>query len=194
MSVVMRSGSVINKNLFINNHLSQESLHNISRFMNDTMQGYDLKEILERIVPELKKHPSRPEEFNMVVDFINVALLADRNDEDGIYIDGFKNLHTSFRDDESQLGYVLSMLEEKKFIKDFFSQYISHDGVYTIIGRDGDKQMKGISIILSNYRMGEKRIGCLGIIGPQNMNYGRVLPLVRFTSNLVSEMITKISK
>ena len=93
-----------------------------------------------------------------------------------------------------RLQNVLSFLDEKQFLKKFFSDYVTQDGVFTIIGKEGDDLLGGITIIATNYRMGEKRIGSMGIIGPQRMNYNRTLPLLEFTSSLVSEMITKISR
>ena len=195
MIVVMRSGSVINKNIFIDHHLSQESLHNISRYMNQFLKGYDLKEITETIIPDMMIRREGPEEFFQVVEQILLGMMSEQvGSGSDIYIDGFKNLYNSFRGEESRLECVMSFLEEKQNIRNFFSGYIDQDGIYTIIGRDDDAHMQGVSIILTNYRMGEKRIGCIGIVGPQYMNYAKALPLVKFTSGLVSEMITKISR
>ena len=89
---------------------------------------------------------------------------------------------------------MLFRSDDKKLLKEFFTKYIATDGVSTFIGETNSEHLRGVSIVATSYRMGEKRIGSLGIIGPQRMNYTRALPLVDFTSKIVSEMITKISK
>jgi len=53
MIIVMRSGSVVHKNLFVGEHISQETLYQISRYLNENIMGFDIKEIKEVILPRL---------------------------------------------------------------------------------------------------------------------------------------------
>ncbi len=192
--IVTRSGTVANRNLFVQRNFSQESLYRVSRFLNDHIKGFDLNEIRTRVLSDLQKANYGPDEFYEIADILQTAFDSDNSDEN-LYIDGLKNLCNNFRDDESDtLENVLSLLDTKSTLREYFAQYINTDGVYTYIGEREDEQMCGVSIIASSYRMGEKRIGSMGIIGPQRMNYTRALPLVEFTSKLVSEMLTKLSK
>lgn len=193
MILVMRSGTVLHRNIFVDQNYSQEALYQVSKYLNDNLKGYDIYEIQNVIIPKLMIRKDGPEDFIRIADLISSAMTPD-NSEVTLYIDGFKNLYANFRDEEQQLSQVLSLLGDQGFLKAFFSEYIDQDGVFTIIGKDGDRSMSGVSIITSNYKMGEKKIGALGIIGPQRMDYNRALPLVDFTSKLVSEMVTRISK
>jgi heat-inducible transcriptional repressor len=192
--LVMRSGTVLNRNVFLDIHVGQEGLYNISRYLNENLAGYDLSEIYETIIPMLRVRRDGPEDFPYVIDRLWAAFQSDSNTEDNIYIDGLKNLADNFRDEDERLQNVLSLFDEKRFLKTFFSEYVGQDGIYTIIGKKGDGLLAGMSIITTNYKMGEKRIGSMGIIGPQRMNYNKTLPLIEFTSKLVSEMITKLSR
>ncbi|MBM9500075.1 heat-inducible transcription repressor HrcA [Leptospira sp. 201903071] len=193
MILVMRSGTVLNRNFFVDQNYSQEALYQISKYLNENLRGYDIFEIQNTVVPKLMIHRDGPEDFTRIAPLISSAMTPD-NSEVTLYIDGFKNLYSNFRDEEEQLSQVLSLLDDQGFLRGFFSGHIDQDGVYTIIGKDGDQFMSGVSIITSNYKMGEKKIGALGIIGPQRMDYNKALPLVDFTSKLVSEMVTRISK
>jgi heat-inducible transcriptional repressor len=192
--LVMRSGTVIHRNIFLDSHIGQESLYNVSRFLNESISGHDLKEIQDRIMPSLSMRRDGPDDFYHLAGVLSMALQVDNSTDDNIYIDGLKNLVENFKDDDDYLQNVLTLLEEKNFLKNFFSEYVKQDGVYTIIGKDGDDQLNGVTIIATNYRMGERRIGSMGIIGPQRMNYNKTLPLLEFTSKLVSDMLTKISR
>jgi heat-inducible transcriptional repressor len=194
MIIVMRSGTVVHRNIFVSEHLSQENLYQISRYLNSNIKGFDISEIQERIIPQLLMSLDSPESFKKIGDAIAMAFQLDSKDDDNIYIDGLKNISDGFKDDEERLHSIMALLEEKSMLKEFFQEYTNQDGIYTIIGKDGDNNLGGVSIIATSYRMGEKRIGSLGIIGPQRMRYNRALPLVEFTSKLVSEMITKMSR
>ncbi len=192
--IVTRSGAVSNRNLFVPRNFSQESLYRVSRFLNDHLKGFDLNEIKTKILFDLQKTNHGPDEFYDIAEILITAFDSDDSGEN-LYIDGLKNLCNNFKDNESDtLENVLSLLDTKSSLKNFFSQYTHTDGVYTFIGEKEDEQMCGVSIVASSYRMGEKRIGSMGIIGPQRMDYTRALPLVEFTSKLVSEMLTKLSK
>ncbi|EPG65243.1 heat-inducible transcriptional repressor HrcA [Leptospira wolffii] len=193
MIMVMRSGAVLNRSVFLDRNYSQEELYQISKYLNDNAKGYDMFEIQENVIPTLLRRKDGPSDFYKVSNVLSAAMTPD-NSEVTFYIDGLKNLYGRFKDEEDKLSQVLSLLDDKRFLLDMFGEYSEHDGVYTVIGKDGDGLMGGVSIITSGYRMGEKRIGAMGIIGPQRMDYHRALPLVDFTSKLVSEMITRISK
>lgn len=194
MIIVTRAGTVMHKNLFLEENMSQESLYKISKFLNDNLKGFDLDEIY-KIFQSLKFKNDAPEEFRKVSDILQTAFEIDKNETSEIYIDGLQNLFSNFKDDESErMQSLLQLVDDKKQLKEFFSKYVHTDGVTTFIAEKDDEQMGGFSIVATNYRMGEKRIGSMGIIGHQRMNYTKTLPLVEFTSKLVSEMITKISK
>jgi len=192
--LVMRSGKVFNRNFFIDNHISQENLYQVSRFLNSSLKGYDIFDILNSILPKLYYSQEVPEDFRELAGPLTKAISSQSYEEDNIYVDGLKNLIETFGHDRERLESLLQLIEDKNFLKEFFTEYVSQDGVYTIIGKDGDSQLGGVSIIATNYRMGEKRIGSLGIIGTQRMNYNKALPLLEFTSKLVSEMVTKLSR
>jgi heat-inducible transcriptional repressor len=119
----------------------------------------------------------------------------DSGSEGDIYVDGLQNLVNNLKGEEAdKLDSILSLLEDKRALREIFSKYVNTDGVLTYIGEKDSDMMSGMSIIATNYKLGEKRIGSMGILGVQRMNYNKALPLVEFTSKLVSEMITRISK
>lgn len=192
--IVTRSGAVLNKNLFLDGNISQESLYQISRYLNQFLMGKELEEI-PACIEELKLRLDGPEDFFRVADHIKLIFLADASENYEIYVDGLQNLVNTLKGEEAErLNSIFQLLEDKKQLKDIFGRYIESDGVITYIGEKENERLCGMSIVASNYRMGEKRIGSMGILGPQRMNYNKALSLVEFTSKLVSELITRISK
>ena len=50
--------------------------------------------------------------------------------------------------------------------------------------------LSGSSLIISPYMNGQQRVlGALAVIGPTRLNYGRVVPAVSFTAELLGKMI-----
>ena len=59
-----------------------------------------------------------------------------------------------------------------------------------ILGPESDLDDLGeISLVSSPYRRGDTLLGVLGVIGPLRMDYSRIIPVVEFTANLLSELM-----
>ena len=194
MIIVTRSGMVINRNLFLDGNIGQESLYQISKYLNSNLKGQELEDIY-KLIEDLKTRKEGPEDFVRIADIIQKGFIIESGSDGDVYVDGLQNLVNNLRGDEAEkLEGILNLLGDKKALKEIFSKYENTDGVFTYIGERDSDIMSGMSIVATNYKLGEKRIGSMGILGPQRMNYNKALPLVEFTSKLVSEMITRISK
>ncbi|MCB1193689.1 MAG: heat-inducible transcription repressor HrcA [Leptospiraceae bacterium] len=192
--VITRSGVILNRRLFLDDHVPQESLYQISKFLNHHLVGFELEEVKKDIMLTLKEDREGPEDFLRVADTLIATISNDPTDED-IYIDGLQNLYNYYKhSDMDKLEPILTLLDNKELLREIFSQYIQYDGVSTFIGELKGDCLSGVSIIVSNYKNGDKSIGSMGVIGPQRLNYPKALSVVDFTSKLVSEMITKMSR
>ena len=52
--------------------------------------------------------------------------------------------------------------------------------------------MKDCSIVTATYRVGDMPIGSMGVIGPMRMNYARVLAILKFMGESLSEIMTNM--
>ena len=48
--------------------------------------------------------------------------------------------------------------------------------------------------IFPNSSIEKKIIGAVGVIGPTRLNYGRIVPIVDYTAQVVGKLISKIDK
>ena len=46
-----------------------------------------------------------------------------------------------------------------------------------------------LSLVASSYGAQRSPLGCLGIIGPMRMDYARLVPIVRYTASLVTNLL-----
>ena len=49
--------------------------------------------------------------------------------------------------------------------------------------------MRGMSIITSPYGIDQNNQGMLGVIGPLRMNYSRIIPIVNYTAQAVTDLL-----
>lgn len=65
------------------------------------------------------------------------------------------------------------------------------EGVQIFIGAGNQLfNHAGCTMIVSPYRNADSTmIGALGVIGPSRMNYGRIIPVINYTSSLIGKMI-----
>jgi heat-inducible transcriptional repressor len=82
-------------------------------------------------------------------------------------------------------------LERKRDIADFLELTQSGDGVRIFIGSENKLfSLSGSSLVVSPYMNAERQIiGAVGVIGPTRLNYGRIVPIVDYTAQLVGKLI-----
>ena len=87
---------------------------------------------------------------------------------------------------------VFRTFEDKKILLDLLEGITLASGVKVLIGEETDiEAMKDCSIITSTYGRGEMTAGILGVIGPTRLDYARLIPLIHFTSGLMSEHLDR---
>lgn len=82
--------------------------------------------------------------------------------------------------------------ETKRGVIDLLGRAERADGVRIYIGSENKLfSLSGSSTIIAPYRDGTGQIvGVLGVIGPTRLNYARVIPMVDFTAQVVSKLLT----
>ena len=57
-----------------------------------------------------------------------------------------------------------------------------------------EEEISGCSIVTTSYKIGNRNVGVIGIIGPTRMDYKKVVPLVDYAGKVVSDLLTKMSR
>ena len=101
--------------------------------------------------------------------------------------------------DADQLERIRTLfddLERKRDITDFLSLTEEGEGVRIFIGSENKLfSLSGSSLVVSPYMNADRRIvGAVGVIGPTRLNYGRIVPIVDYTAQLVGRMLSGPSR
>lgn len=192
--LVTRNGIVINKRVTISTNITQDELYKYSKYLTSELCGYSMFEIKNEIFDNLRKESQNSTDSAMALDIAQLALTD--NEEPELYIDGVENLlHIPEMVEENRLRSLLHLIEEKNMLRTIMEKTMERDGVRTLIGMEiTDADVSGCSIVSSSYKIGNKRVGVVGVIGPTRMDYEKVMPLVDYTGKVFSEFLTKMSK
>ena len=90
--------------------------------------------------------------------------------------------------DPERLRGVFAALEQSERLVDLLEQLLEGDGVSVALGEELEARgLSGCAMVAAPY--GEAT-GMLGVIGPTRMDYARIIPLVGYCSQQVTEKLT----
>ena len=93
---------------------------------------------------------------------------------------------------QSAVASLFDDLERKRDIAEFLDLTQDGDGVRIFIGSENKLfSLSGSSLVVSPYMNADRKIiGAVGVIGPTRLNYGRIVPIVDYTAQLVGRLIS----
>ena len=95
-------------------------------------------------------------------------------------------------EDIDRIRELFDDLERKRDIADFLSLTEKGEGVRIFIGSENKLfSLSGSTLVVSPYMNSDNKIiGAIGVIGPTRLNYGRIVPIVDYTAQLVSRLLS----
>ena len=95
--------------------------------------------------------------------------------------------------DVERIRMLFEELEHKEALIALLDQTEHADGVRIFIGTENPLfSLSESSVVVAPYRDRDGRLlGALGVIGPTRLNYGRVIPMVDLTAQLVGQTLTR---
>ncbi|WP_373355332.1 heat-inducible transcriptional repressor HrcA [Pseudoroseicyclus sp. CXY001] len=94
--------------------------------------------------------------------------------------------------DLERIRLLFDDLERKRDIASFLELAEGGEGVRIFIGSENKLfSLSGSSLVVSPYMNADRKIiGAVGIIGPTRLNYGRIVPIVDYTAQLVGRLLS----
>ncbi|MEA3369406.1 MAG: heat-inducible transcriptional repressor HrcA [Candidatus Ratteibacteria bacterium] len=188
MLLVSNFGLVEDKFIQVEEQISGKEL----RKLNELLNNQD-REALKESLLGLKKESK--EGFSRLYRKAQRVLREIHNEKDRkkVYMDGtsFFLDEPEFKDGE-KIGVLLRSLEQEETFERIFKS-TAGDEIKVLIGREcGCKEMKECSVVFASYRLGEKPIGKVGVIGPKRMDYRQAVTLVSSTAKRLSSIFNHL--
>ena len=165
---------------------SQEDLSRLARWLNDVFAGLEADEIRQQLTPL----PAVEREIGTVI-----AGLMEQIDEqyEPVYRDGLVNVlsQPEFGENAQQVVQVFSDGGPLDVIlREMLSMAAERGSVQIVIGGEGRRNdLADFSLVLSRYGISGHAMGALGVLGPLRMPYARTVSVVRFVSQLLSNLV-----
>ena len=171
------------------------SLKEAANFLNSIMQGRTLSQAKEIIQKEISIR--RQELDSLAAELVENGIVfweAKGERQERLIVRGRANLLENEAEEEEleRIRLLFNDLERKQDIAEFLDLTEQSDGVRIFIGSENKLfSLSGSSLVVSPYMNSDKKvIGAVGVIGPTRLNYGRIVPIVDYTAQLVGKLIT----
>jgi heat-inducible transcriptional repressor len=171
------------------------SMREAANFLNAVAEGRTLSDLGKAVQEEITKR--RQEIDSLAADLVENGLALWANEggqQERLIVRGRSNLLGTDEEEQDleRIRTLFDDLERKRDIADFLELAEQGDGVRIFIGSENKLfSLSGSSLVVSPYMNADRKIvGAVGVIGPKRLNYGRIVPIVDYTAQLVGKLIT----
>ncbi len=170
------------------------SMREAANFLNALAEGRTLSELRANIVSEIGKRRQEIDSLAREMVESGFALWENAGEpSERLIVRGRSNLIGEAAD-QSEIDRIRSLfddLERKRDIAEFLNLTEAGEGVRIFIGSENKLfSLSGSSLVVSPYMNADRKIiGAVGVIGPTRLNYGRIVPIVDYTAQLVGRLV-----
>lgn len=173
------------------------SMREAANFLNALAEGKTLTELRRTMTAEISKR--RQEIDSLARELVESGLAVWENPgetSERLIVRGRANLLEQESTDIDRVRTLFDDLERKRDIADFLELAETGEGVRIFIGSENKLfSLSGSSLVVSPYMNADRKIiGAVGVIGPTRLNYGRIVPIVDYTAQLVGRLMSERGK
>jgi len=187
--IVTDTGVVKNITMKTTDKVTPDYLESLTRVMNEEFQGVTVEELSRGVVSE--EYKRLVYRYHLLDTLIPLLLDSLEGKMCGtVYADGVSNIF-NFPEytDITRAKNFLALMEEKEELLKMINTK-RDKGIHISIGSELEsKSIKDCSLVTTTYRVGERVIGKIGIIGPTRMEYARVVGALEFLTEYMDSLM-----
>lgn len=168
------------------------SLERASNFLNAQLAGRTLSEARAKVLEELEAQRGALDALTADLVRRGVAVVGEGPaGRSQLIVRGQANLLDGADGDLDRVQQLFGEIERQEGLIGLLEAAKDGEGVRVFIGSENRLfSLSGSSVVAAPYRDGERNIiGVVGVVGPTRLDYGRVVPLVDYTAEVVSRLI-----
>lgn len=191
--VSIKSGLVKTMTLEFESEIQNDKLQKVELLLNERLNGLTFREIRKTFKDRLSDIGDAEKPIiRLFIDSVD-KIFKDHKKEDKLVITGATNvIHQPEFDDPGKFQSVIELIEDKDIIIHIMDKkrIESSNNVLISIGSENeDDKLNEYSLITKEYTFGETS-GTVGIIGPKRMEYSKVVAIVSYLGDMLSEVLT----
>jgi heat-inducible transcriptional repressor len=193
--VFVTDGNVVhNRVVVVDRELKQSELDRMSNYLNNMLAGLTLEQARRKLLDEMNEARSRYDEILTRAVQLGQTLISDADGQ--LYIAGSSRVL-----DEPEFGdldrarSLFRTFEEKSLMIKLLDKALVAPGVHVWMGSEvEDEAFENCALITGTYGVGGRLLGTVGVIGPMRMDYSKVVPIVEYSSRLISQHLETLRR
>lgn len=189
--VITRTGNVKNQTVAID--IDDDTASQITDVLNRRISGLTAEELtldkIKAIGDEVEENVDTKTLIN-ILNFVYEAI--DSLDETDVYVNNAKSIlsYPEFSD-VNKARDMLTFLENKENLVKLIGS--PKDEVDVKIGTENEfAELENSSLVAVNYKLGNRVVGRIGVIGPKRMDYAKVIASLDCISNHVDKILNQL--
>jgi heat-inducible transcriptional repressor len=171
------------------------SMREAANFLNALAEGRTLSELRRTMAVQIAQRRQEIDSLaRALVESGFAVWQSDGEQAERLIVRGRANLlEATETQDLDRIRTLFDDLERKRDIADFLELAETGEGVRIFIGSENKLfSLSGSSLVVSPYMNADRKIiGAVGVIGPTRLNYGRIVPIVDYTAQLVGRLLSE---
>ena len=188
--VITKTGIVKNQSVAVT--LSDEQASELTKIISDRVTGLSADELTFDVIKDIEKTAKKKADIppKVLINILNfVYETIDSLDETEIFVNNAKSIlsYPEFSDTK-KAREMLEFLDNKENLVRLIGA--PKDSVDVKIGTENEfAELENSSLVTVNYKVGDKVVGRIGVIGPKRMNYAKVIASLDCISNQVDKIL-----
>ena len=169
-------------------NINRQHIEETASYINEKLSGRTLGFVREHFNSIITDYPRKDAPLiRLFVDSVD-KIFDKQSGMDKLHIAGTQNLleYPEF-EDLSRVKGIIELIENEDIIIHLLDKHEESDGVKVMIGKELQNEMfTDYSMIVSSYQFGSGT-GSIGLIGPKRMKYSKMISLVKYVSDIISD-------
>jgi len=184
--LITNEGVIRNKVLPADPMITQDDLTRLANFLNAEFAGHTLDDINKQLLKRLKREKAQWDK--LIARAVSIYEQTMSSTQDDIFVSGLYDvMNLPDFTDISKIKELSRAIKEKQEIIKLLAELSKTDGVQVVIGSENPvDELKGLSVVTSIYKEGDRPMGIIALIGPTRMDYAKTIIMVDTIARCVS--------
>jgi heat-inducible transcriptional repressor len=178
--LITDTGFIKNKVIDMKQQLSQAELHQVVTYLNQKLSGLTIDQVTTSLINELKRDLFRRLEI-LEQAFILLEESLKEEKQIRVFLGGTTNIlnQPEFKDVD-KIRRMLNLFEQEPLLFKILEESSNDNDITIRIGGENEFiDIQECTLITGTYKIHDKTIGTLGVLGPTRMDYSRVVSVMR---------------
>ena len=191
--LVTAGGQVENRIIDVPEGMTPSQLTQAGNFLNARLSGRTLREARVDVLAELRDNRAQLDELTRKVVEAGLAVRTGEAGDGHLIIRGQARLleDVTAIEDLERIRRLFEALETRESMLRLLDAAQAAEGVRIFIGAENALfGLAGCSVVIAPYKNQRSQlVGAIGVIGPQRLNYARIIPMVDYTARVIGRLV-----